>query len=362
LRNFVSKITAITLLLALWSNLEPGAQAQELALRIERYLNAQAVENGFSGQVLIAHGDEVLVNKSFVPPSRSGSQFGHARDRFPAGSVAEQFMAAAILQLELAGQVRLDSSICDYVSNCPGAWQQIHILHLLTHSSGLPGLNGTSPCLERVAPKPALLAMLSEKPLLFAPGDRFNLSNLDYFLLSLAIEKISGQLTNEYLDQHIFHPLKLAQTGYWVPTSRKKVAAIQTQTGCSQGKLPASLVLSSFSDQLYTSINDLYRWNHALATDEFLPKNSRDRMYTPFIEGHGFGWKILKEFDRKVAVQSNESDSSSVSIRMYPDDDTYIIAVSRVHQAAASELTHEVGALMFGKHARISSTPGAAQH
>jgi CubicO group peptidase (beta-lactamase class C family) len=357
----MSKMSALTMLLALWSSLEPVAQAQELGVKIERYLNAQTVENGFSGQVLIAHGDDVLVNRSFVPPSRSGSQLGQTPDRFPAGSVAEQFMAVAILQLELTGPVGLDASICEYISDCPGVWQRIHILHLLTHSSGLPGLDGTSRCLERAAPKPAVIAMLSGKPLLFEPGDRFNLSNLDYFLLSLVIEKISGQLTSEYLDQHIFHPLKLVQTGYWVPASQKKIAVIQTQTGCSQSQLPANLVLSSFSDQLYTSVIDLYRWNHALATDEFLPKNSRDRMYTPYIEGHGFGAKILKEFERKVAVQSNESDSNSVSIRMYPDDDTYIILFSRVHQAAASELTRQVGALMFGKHARISSTPGSAQ-
>jgi hypothetical protein len=85
-------------------------------------------------------------------------------------------------------------------------------------------------------------------------------------------------------------------------------------------------------------------------------------MYTPYIEGHGFGCKILKEFDRKVAIQNNESDSSSVSIRVYPDDDTCIIVVSRVHQAAASGLSHEVGALLFGKHSRISSNLGASQH
>jgi len=337
----MGEISATTVLLALWLNLEPVAHAQELRLKIERYLNVQMLENGFSGQVLIAHGDEVLVNKSFLPPPGSGSDLRKAQERFPAGSIAEQFIAAAILQFDVRGQVRLDAPICDYIANCPGDWKKIHILDLLTHSSGLPSLPAVSPCVEGGTPKPsAVIAMLSGKPLLFAPGNRFNFNSLDYFFLSAVIEEISGQPTSEYLDQHIFHPLHMAQTGYLVPTSPQK---------CTDGELQTS----SFSGELYTSSDDLYRWNHALSTGKFLPKNSLNQMYTPYIDGHGFGLKILKEFDRKVAVQNHESDSNSVSIRMYPDDDTCVIVVSWVHGVAASGLNHGLGALLFPKQPSV---------
>jgi CubicO group peptidase (beta-lactamase class C family) len=356
----MSKITAITIFLALWSNLEPVARAQELRPKIERYLNTQMLEKGFSGQVLVVQGEEVLINKSFVPPSRLGSDPSHAQDRFPVGSIAEQFIAAAILQLELAGQVRLDSSICDYSSACPGGWKPIHILHLLTHSSGLPSLHEGSPCVQSAALKPrAIMAMLSARPLLFEPGNRFNLNSLDYFFLSAVIEKISGQSTSKYLDQHIFHPLKLAQTGYSLPASQPEVTEAQTPAGCRQGELVADLV-SSFSGELYSSTDDLYRWNRALATEKFLPANSLDQMYAPYIDGYGFGVKILKEFDRKVAVQNNESGYNSVSIRMYPDDGTCILVFSRVHEPGASGLSHELGALLFGKPSRVSSDPAAS--
>jgi CubicO group peptidase (beta-lactamase class C family) len=333
--------------LAFWTGLSLFPRAQELSSRIEQYLASQSHENGFRGEVLVAEGDQLLIKRSFANLS---SELGQPEGRFPAGSIAEQFTAAAILQLELTGQVKLDSPVCDYISDCPGEWKQIHIQHLLTHSSGLPSLPGVSPCVERRTPKPsAVITMLLGKPLLFEPGNSFNFNSLDYFFLSAVIEKISGQLTNEYLDRHIFHPLKLAQTGYLVPNSPQK---------CTEGEAPAS----SFSGELYTSSVDLYRWNRALSTGKFLPKNSLDQMYTPYIEGHGFGLKILKEFDRKVAVQNNESDSNSVSIRMYPDDDTCIIVVSRSHQAAASGLSHEVGALLFGKHSRMSPVSGAAHN
>lgn len=341
MRNFIGKISAPAILVALWLNFEPLAHAQEPDLKIERYLNAQMLENGFSGQVLIAHGDKVLIDKSFPPPPGQGGD-RKAQERFPAGSVAEQFIAVAILQLEVRGQVRLDASICDYIANCPGDWKKIHILDLLTHSSGLPGLPEVSPCVESPTPKPsAVVAILSGKPLLFEPGNSFNFNTLDYFFLSAVIERISGQLTSEYLDQYIFHPLNLAQTGYLASTSPQK---------CNESELPASAA------ELYTSSDNLYRWNRALSTGKFLPKKSLDQMYTPYIEGHGFGLKVLKEFEKRVAVQNSESGSNSVAIRVYPDDDTCVIVVSRVHGVAALGLSHDLGALLFPKQ------PGVRRH
>jgi CubicO group peptidase (beta-lactamase class C family) len=347
--------------LAFWTSLSLFPHAQELSSRIEPYLVSQSHENGFRGEVLVAKGDELLIKRSFQASSSLSSEVSQAEGRFPAGSIAEQFIAAAILQLELAGQVKLDSPVCDYISDCPGEWKQIHIQHLLTHSSGLPSLLGVSPCVEPAAFKPpAVIAMLSGKPLLFEPGNRFNLNRLDDFFLSLVIEKISGQSTSEYLDQHIFHPLNLAETGYF-SASQQKVTVPQ-KTGCIEGEPRANPLPSSFSGELYTSIDDLYRWNRALLQDKFLPDNSRKQMYTPYIEGHAFGWKILKEFGRKVAVQNHESGTNSVSVRVYPDDDTCIIVVSRGHEVAASGLSHDVGSLLFGKQYPASSNPRAAHH
>jgi CubicO group peptidase (beta-lactamase class C family) len=347
------------LVLAVWTSHFLGPPVQEPASSIEQYLESRAQQDGFSGEVLIAKGDELLIKKGFRASSNLTAEVSQPEERFPVGSIAEQFMAAAILQLELAGQVRLDSSICDYISDCPGSWKPIHILHLLTHSSGLPSLHEGSPCVERSAVKPrAIMAMLPARPLLFEPGSKFNLNSLDYFFLSAVIEKISGQSTSKYLDQHIFHPLKLAQTGYSLPASQPKDTVAQTPEGCRPGELAANLV-PALSGELYSSIDDLYRWNHALAAEKFLPANSLHQMYAPYIDGYGFGLKILKEFDRKVAVQNTESGSDSVSIRMYPDDDTCIVVVSRVHETAASALSHELGALLFGKPSRVSSNPAA---
>ncbi len=358
----MKEMSTILVLLAFWTNLSLFARVQELSPRIEQYLSSQMHEYGFSGEVLVAHGDEVLLNKSFAPPSALGSKFNQARKRFPAGSIAEQFIAAAILQLEVVGQVRLDSPICDYISNCPGEWEQIHILHLLSHSSGLPSLEGITPCVEHGTSQSnssAMIAMLSRRSLLFKPGNKFNANKLDYFFLSLTIEKVSGQPTSLYLEEHIFHPLKLAQTGYLVPAPQQNPLGTKRQEACLAGDHLANPMPSLFAEDLYTTIYDLYRWERALTSDELLPKGSLDQMFTPYTEGHGFGWKIIKEFDRRVALQNTEFDSTSVSIRRYPDDDTCIIVVSHRYDVSASSLSHDLGAILFGKRYPISPNPSS---
>jgi CubicO group peptidase (beta-lactamase class C family) len=264
-----------------------------------------------------------------------------AEGRFPAGSIAEQFVAAAILQLELAGQLKLGNSICDYISDCPGEWKPIQLQHLLTHSAGLPSIHGASAGVESAPSEPsAAFATLFGKPLLFKPGSRADFNSLDYLFLSMVIERISGQSTCEYLERHIFRPLNLAQTGYWLRASQQKVRGNHTKTGCAD--LPASP-----APELFTSVDDLNRWYQALSADKFLPQSSLNQMYTPYIEGHAFGWKILKEFERRVAVQNDEFDSGSVSIRVYPDDETCVIVLSRSHQVSAKELSHALGRLLF---------------
>jgi CubicO group peptidase (beta-lactamase class C family) len=343
---------------AMFAYLTPCPSAQELPARIERYLNSQVLENDFSGAVLVAHGGEVFVDRNFVPPSVPGSKFSQVQYKFQTGSITEQFIAGAILQLELAGRVTLDSSICEYLSGCPSEWKQIHILHLLTHSSGLPSLEGVPSCVKDSVSQfnsSAMIAMLSERSLLFEPGNKFNANRWDYFLLSLAIEKISGESTAAYLKEHIFRPLKLARTGNLDHVPEQNPLKIKGQVACPHGEHATNP--SFMMEQLYTTTGDLYRWERALTTGKLLPKNSLDQMFTPQIEGHGFGWKILKEFDRKVALQNNELEPTSVSIRVYPDDDTYIIVVSRSTGFSSSAISHDLGAILFGKHYPISPNP-----
>jgi len=77
-------------------------------------------------------------------------------------------------------------------------------------------------------------------------------------------------------------------------------------------------------------------------------------MLTPYRDGYSFGWKILKEFDRKAAMELGERERVTVCIRMYPDDGTFIIVVAQGRGALAGPLCHDIAAIAFGRDYSLS--------
>lgn len=365
---FVGRISAIFSLLVLCPSLNAFAQNQQSISGVRHYLESQSRDKNFSVEVLVAGANDKLLKKSFhdVSGSRNNESEGH--ESFPAESITEQFLAAAILQLESAGQVRLDDPICGYLPGCSRGWSDIRVLQLLNHSSGLPELPDFPPCLaiDSSSNSSSLISVLSSFPLLFKPGTRFNENKFDYFIISLLIEKLSAQSTGEYLRHNIFLPLKLMRTGYSTRYSQTQPSNSGPTAGpetCPQGQSAFAFTPPYFAQQMLTTLDDLYLWDKALMSGQFLPKSSVEKMFTPYIEGHGLGGKVVKEFDRMAFVQDGKFGSASISSRIYPNDETCILVVSRAQRAPATSVTHDLGAILFGKNypATVNSVASPSQ-
>lgn len=358
----MTAMNTIFFLLTIWTNFPVSLGEQAVSPRIEQYLNSQIHDNGFSGEVLVGQGDGLLVKKNVLAPVKGGNEVNEPAERLPIESIGEQFMAVALLQLETSGRISLDDPLCKYLPDCPVGWNNIHVLHLLSHSSGLPDLVDFPPCVKAAATvsgSSATIAGISRSPLLFKPGTSFNANKFDYYFVSLLIERISGQSTSTYLKQHIFLPLKLVHTGYAPRGSHLQSSPNVSRTkSCPQGQSDPNPIPVYFADEIFTTVADLYVWDKALITDQFLSKRALDKMFNPYVEGHGFGWKIVKEFDRMAVVQNDDFGDTSISSRIYPDDGTCILVVSRTHGTPATSVSHDLGAILFGKHYPASSRSG----
>jgi CubicO group peptidase (beta-lactamase class C family) len=351
---------AILRMLTISTTLAFFSGAQGVSSKIDEYLNSQMNDKEFTGEVIVGQGDELLVKKN-IPVRSSVQTQANRPQQFPAASIAEQFLSVAILQLEAAGRVHLDDSVCKYLSNCPDSWKEIHVLHLLSHSSGLPDLAGFPACLDTPAEMPdssSVITALSKSRLLFKPGSGHNESKFDYYLVSLLIEHASGQSLNAYLRQRIFSPLKMTHTEHLSRESHLSTAPnFSRMNACPEGQSHPKSIPPYFADQIYTTIDDLYVWDKALINTQFLPKSSLDKMFTPYVEGHGFGWKIVKEFDRMAVIQNADLGAISVSNRVYPDDDTRILVISGTQGASAASVSHDLGSILFGKRYPASPRP-----
>jgi CubicO group peptidase (beta-lactamase class C family) len=112
---------------------------------------------------------------------------------------------------------------------------------------------------------------------------------------------------------------------------------------------------------LYSTVEDLYRWDRALYSEKLISKNSLDQMFTPYRDGYGFGWKILKEFQRKALMSAGRINGFSASIRRYPDDDACVIVLGNLENIDAEKISRDLGAILFDVHHKTPMDRHAVQ-
>ncbi len=199
-----------------WALLASGtpAGAQELRRKIDAYLKPLVEANNFIGVVYVARGDRVLFEKGYGLANCELSVPNGPETRFHIASVSKAFTAAAILLLEERGKLATSASVATYLPGYPNG-DKITLVHLLTHSSGIPNVNNF-PDYDRESffphTLPQIVSLFRDKPLDFEPGTNHRYSNSNYNLLALVVETVAGQSYGDFLRANIFEPLGLGST------------------------------------------------------------------------------------------------------------------------------------------------------
>ncbi len=199
------------------------------------------------------------------------------RHIFHIGSVGKQFTAIAIMQLYQAGKLGYDDSIRTYLPELPAWANAVTIRHLLHHTSGLPDY--TDKLIDQLLARSDLptnadliAALTTWRKLPNAPGEEFEYSNVGYDLLGSIIARVAGQSFQAYLDRQIFRPLGMTQS-FSLPNATKqrgKLVAHSYEAADSEpyDEDPLDGLLGSGS--VYSTVEDLYRYDQALYTDKLV--------------------------------------------------------------------------------------------
>ena len=218
-------------------------------------------------------------------------------------SVTKQFTAAAILLLMEDGKLRLDDRVRQWLPSLPDATDAVTIRHLLTHMSGIVDYEdliaeGTT---KQVLDADVLRMLEGENKTYFAPGSSYQYSNSGYSLLALIVEKASGQTFASFLRDRIFRPLGMNDTvahEEGISTVRNRAYGY-SRTGTGWTRTDQSVTSAVLGDGgIYSSIDDLAKWDAALYDERLLRRASLAMAFTPAtptneknIE-YGFGWRI----------------------------------------------------------------------
>ena len=339
----LARAFAIVLVLA-----TPGL-GQDVA-RMEEVVRSFTPNNRFMGAVLVARGESVLLNKGYGSANLEWEIPNSPSTRFRIGSVTKQFTAAAILLLEERGRLSVEDLVSKHLPDAPPAWAKVTVFHLLTHTSGIP--NFTSfPDYQSTMSLPVtterLVARFRDKPLEFEPGEKMNYSNSGYALLGYLIEKISGQTYAQFLQENIFKPLGMSGSGY----DSNSVVIPHRAAGYGPG--PNGPVNAAFlhmtiphgAGALYSTTEDLLRWNLALYGGKLLSAASLKKMTTPFKNNYGFGIGISASGGPTRYAHNGGINGFNSFLTYYPESRVTVVVLANVNGPAADDLAGKLSAL-----------------
>jgi len=328
---------------------------RDTARRLSAYLKPFDETGNLSGTVLVARGARPLFRQSYGMASYELQVPNSNATRYHIASVSKPFTALAILQLQEQKRLNLSDPVSHYIPEFPNG-DRITVDNLLTHTSGIPDINDL-PDYDTFARSPhtveQLVAKFAGLPLEFQPGADQRYSNSNYNLLALVLEKVTGESYGDYIRKHIFEPAGMQNSGIDSDASRviPSLACGYVPAGIAGYERAAYIDWSNKmgNGSLYSTVDDLYRFDRALNRDTLLKSATRQKY---FVDGPGnrYGWYMLKRMGHRLMAAKGHSPGFTAELDRYPDDDVTIILLSNSYGTASQNpIAEGIAAIVFGQ-------------
>lgn len=281
---------------------------------------------------------------------------------FQLASVSKQFTAAAIMLLREKKLLRITDTVNTFFPNFP--YKNITIQNLLNHTSGLPKYFWVAENLWNQQKPPSnteMMKLLTSSKVMhfFRPGRNFDYSNTGYFVLASIVEKVSGMSFNNFLKKNFFDPLEMKNSYVYSfdnDTLRKnQLTGYRLYRGWKHIKIGNTVNDAVVGDKnVYSTIDDLFKWTYGLNSGKLLSKESLDLMYQKgkTIYGrkvpYGFGFRIDRHNDNNI-YHYGKWNGFSTALTNYLDDDLVIIVLEHTSYNSLKYLNKKIKSIV-SKH------------
>jgi CubicO group peptidase (beta-lactamase class C family) len=311
--NIAMKTTKLFLLLIVAVVTATNVSAQQNAQKIDLLMKQYYDYGQFNGSVLVAEKGKVIYKKGFGMANMEWAIPNQPDTRFRIGSVTKQFTAALVLQLVEEGKIKLDGKISDYLPDYrKDTGDKVTIHQLLNHTSGIPSYTSRPDFFPEISRDPYGVADFVKKfasgDLEFEPGTKFSYNNSGYTLLGAIIEKVTGKSYETVVTERILKPLAMTNTGYdHHSTLIQKRAGGYRKTANGFVNAPyLDMSIPYAAGSLYSTVEDLYKWDQSLYVDKILSAASKKLMFTPGLGNYGYGINIsdqpIGKTDQKTKI------------------------------------------------------------
>lgn len=311
----------------------------EKAVKIRQYCNRLS-RGIFNGCVLVAKDSRIIFDTALGNAHFNPKVPLNLHTSFHLASVSKQFTAMGITLLKQDGKLDFDDEVGKHINDFP--YKNVTIRHLLTHTSGLPNmmnyrenfLSFWDSC--KVAENKDVPYMLKSKAANYriVPGRRFSYNNLNYVLLALIIENVSGKSFDAFTQERIFDKLKMKDSKVYDfnKHSLNGKACGYNTNGRWYSKDEDDIRNGLVGDKgIYSSVIDLYKWDQALYSNVLVDqKLLKETFENGSLENgrkiqYAFGWRKSKTEPQIVYHFGHWRGFNTCIIRFTEDKNTIII-------------------------------------
>jgi CubicO group peptidase (beta-lactamase class C family) len=239
----------------------------------------------------VAKEGKILYKKGFGYADVKNKILVTPDTKFRIGSVTKQFTAAAILKLQENNLLSVNDKLSKYIPDFPRG-NEVTIHHLLTHTSGIHSYTGRNDFISRVTKTispDTLISVIKKDSFDFNPGERMLYNNSGYFILGYIISKVSGKPYETFLKETFFDPLQMKNTGvHYSGIKLQNEAKGYSRAGSGyEESLNWDMSWAGAAGAMYSTVDDLLKWNEALHAGKVLNKKSLEAAITPAVLKNG---------------------------------------------------------------------------
>ena len=350
--RYFYRIAVLTLLsMAITINPAKAATAENYM----QYMDGAEKAQHFTGTVLVARDGKTIFAGGFGRADFESGRLNFPSTRLAIGSVTKQFTAVVIMQLIEQGKLSLSDPIAKYLPEYPeDVANKVTIRHLLTHTSGVVNFTNTpvyATWKDQDVPLDAQVNTIASMPLEFEPGTQFKYSNSGYKLLEAIIVKVTGMPWSEYITTNILKPVGMSASGCDLRLVDDSIRAFGYETDDSNSPKRVELPFSSIpggAGAIFSTVEDLLKWDQALYTEKTLKRSSLDAVFTPFLGNYGYGWMIDSLAGQQRYWHDGLIDGfTSMFVRM-PKEKLCIVVLANNHTLDAHRIANALSAIALG--------------
>lgn len=346
---------------------------------ISDYFNALVQNQQFSGNVLVVDNNKVVYEKSFGYADYSTRTPNTPTITFPIASISKIFTATAILQLKEKGLLKITDRVDKYLPAFP--YPEVTLRHLLSHTSGLPSYNAFFDNERKEHPDKVFTnkdfiqgVVANKKPLIYSPGEQGNYDNINYLVLALIVEKLSGTTYESYIKNNILRPAGMKETSLFPLPQQFNGNEIENYAyphvylhlydtvPVKSNSIPYvreywhAYGFTGFADYVST-IKDLLKFDQAWYNNTLLQQETLKEAFVPVKlnngqnnrDGFGLGWEVEKDSSMgKMVYHSGAAMGLSSTILRNVSTGQTVIIFDNTHFNAHENAT-KVMMLLNGK-------------